>query len=188
MPGDRWQKLANLRLFFGYMYAHPGKKLVFMGSEFAQDKEWDHETSLDWHLLEHTENQGIQRWIKDLNCFYVRNSFVHELDDNPAGFTWIDKGDWEESIVSFLRKDVSGENNMLVICNFTPVPRYGYKIGVPCSGFWEEELNSDAKEYGGSGIGNLGGLYAENTPFYGWNNFIRAALPPLGIVFLRNKR
>ncbi|RME08002.1 MAG: 1,4-alpha-glucan branching protein GlgB, partial [Aquificota bacterium] len=163
MPGDYWQKFANLRLLFGYMWTHPGKKLLFMGGEFAQWREWNHEESLDWHLLDYESHKGIQRLVKDLNRLYREEKALHELDCEPEGFEWIDFHDWEKSIISYLRKSSDGDL-VLVVCNFTPVPRFDYRIGVPREGFWKEILNTDSYIYGGSNLGNLGGVYAEDIP------------------------
>ena len=187
MPGDYWQKFANLRALFGYMWAHPGKKLLFMGGEFAQWKEWDWENSLDWVLLNYESHKGVQRLIKDLNRVLKENPALYELDFEPEGFEWIDFADWEKSIISFLRKDRSGKNLILVVCNFTPVPRYNYRIGVPKKGYWEEIINTDAKEYWGSGVGNLGGKEAEAIPFHNRPYSLSLTLPPLGVLYLRWK-
>ncbi|MGH2626857.1 MAG: 1,4-alpha-glucan branching enzyme, partial [Anaerolineales bacterium] len=157
MPGDAWQQFATLRTLLGYMYAHPGKKLLFMGGEFGQVNEWYHEASLDWHLLQFSQHWGVLRWVADLNRLYRGEPAMHELDFDPAGFEWIDANDSEQSTVSFLRRGGSTDDLILVICNFTPVPRFGYRVGVPRPGRWQEMLNSDSPEYGGSGVGNLGG-------------------------------
>lgn len=184
MPGDVWQKLANLRLLLGYMYAHPGKKLLFMGGEFGQIREWDHEASLDWHLLQDPAHEGVHRWVKDLNHLYRNEPALYEQDFSPAGFQWVDFHDWEQSVISFLRRARSPDKLVLVVCNFTPVPRYNYRVGVPHSGFWREVLNSDAREYGGSGQGNWGGREATPVPFYGRYDYsLSLTLPPLGILF-----
>ncbi len=184
MPGDEWQRFANLRLLFGYMFAHPGKKLLFMGGEFGQVKEWQHEESLEWHLLQYPLHRGLQRWVKDLNNLYRKESPLHELDFEADGFEWIDFHDWENSIISFLRKDGSGRP-ILAVCNFTPVPRFRYRVGVPVSGFWRELLNSDSHIYGGSNVGNSGGLMAEPIPCHGRTHSLPLTLPPLAIVFLK---
>jgi 1,4-alpha-glucan branching enzyme len=185
MPGDDWQKFANLRLLFGYMYAHPGKKLMFMGGEFGQWAEWNHDQSLDWHLLMYPAHRGLQLWVRDLNHFYKGEPAMYELDFEPEGFRWIDLADWEKSIISFIRRGRSTSTSVLVICNFTPVPRFNYRIGVPTGGFWEEVLNSDAKEYGGSGVGNAGGAEASQLPFHGRPYSLSLTLPPLGILFFK---
>ncbi|MEM2205246.1 MAG: 1,4-alpha-glucan branching protein GlgB [Candidatus Hadarchaeales archaeon] len=184
MPGDVWQKFANLRLLFGYMYGHPGKKLLFMGGEFGQWREWVHDESLEWHALEYEDHRGLQRWVRDLNHLYRREPSLHELDFEPEGYEWVDFKDVEQSVISFLRK---GRNSppVLVVCNFTPVPRYGYRIGVPQGGFWREVLNSDAREYGGSGLGNLGGVWADPVPWHGRPYSLPLTLPPLGCLYLK---
>ncbi|MDH4222028.1 MAG: 1,4-alpha-glucan branching protein GlgB [candidate division Zixibacteria bacterium] len=185
MPGDNWQKFANLRLLLGYMYTHPGKKLLFMGGEFGQWKEWEHDNSLDWHLLQYPVHQGIHRWVRDLNRFYRNTPCLYELDFEFAGFKWVDYGDWENSIISFTRKGSSTKELILVVCNFTPVPRINYRVGVPCGGFWQEVLNSDARDYGGSGHGNYGGIKASSLPSHGMPHSLSLTLPPLGIIVLK---
>jgi len=185
MPGDDWQKFANLRLLYGYMYAHPGKKLLFMGSEFAQWNEWDHEKSLDWNLLEFDPHRNIKRWVSELNQFYSDEPALFEQDFSSEGFEWVDASDWQNSIVSFIRKDKSGKKLILAVCNFTPVPRSNYKLGVPREGLWKERLNSDAKEYGGSGQGNMGGVRSVPVRCHGKPYSLSLTLPPLGIVFFK---
>jgi 1,4-alpha-glucan branching enzyme len=187
MSGDDWQKFANLRLLFGYMYTHPGKKLLFMGGEFGQWREWVHEESLEWNVLEYPQHQGIQKWVKDLNRFYRKEPVIHEIDFEPEGFEWIDCNDWEKSIISFIRRGESVKDIVLVVCNFTPVPQYNYKVGVPSGGFWREVLSSDAKEYGGSGYGNLGDVEATPIPSHGRDNSLSLNLPPLGILILKKE-
>jgi 1,4-alpha-glucan branching enzyme len=187
MPGDEWQKNANLRLLFGYMYGHPGKKLLFMGGEFAQWREWYHEESLEWHVLHYPSHQEVQRWVKDLNHLYQTEPALYELDFRKEGFEWVDFCDWEGSIISFLRKGKSTDDILLVICNFTPVPRHNYRIGVPRGGFWREVLNSDAKIYGGSGHGNFGGVEATPVPSHGKYHSLSLTLPPLGVLFLKSE-
>ncbi len=185
MPGDYWQKFANLRLLFGYMYAHPGKKLIFMGGEFGQWDEWYHEKSLDWHLLEYPQHQGIQKWIKDLNNLYKTEPLLHELDFEPTGFEWIDFSDADHSIISFLRKAKDSKDVILVVCNFTPVARFNYRIGIPFKGCFREILNSDSWIYGGSNCGNGREVETEQTPFHGKPYSLSLTLPPLGILFLK---
>ena len=185
MPGDDWQKFANLRLLFGYMYAHPGKKLLFMGGEFGQRSEWDHEQSLDWHLLQHAPHQGLQKLVQDLNHLYKEEIALRIHDCDPRGFEWIDCNDSQNSILSFLRKGQSAEDTIVVVCNFTPIPRYNYRIGVSQSGPWREIFNSDAKEYGGSGVGDLS-LQTSLTPCHGRPYSLSLALPPLGVVFVKH--
>ncbi len=180
MPGDEWQKFANLRLLLGYMYVHPGKKLLFMGMEFGQWKEWSHDASLDWNLLKSPRHKGIQQWTHDLNNLYRREPGLYEKDFTPDGFEWIDFHDWEKSVISFLRKGKDPKDTLLVVCNFTPIPRYNYTIGVHSGGFWKEMLNSDAKEYGGSGMGNLGEVEAKP------DNTVSLTLPPLGVVIFKH--
>ncbi|KDE55320.1 1,4-alpha-glucan branching protein GlgB [Methanoculleus sp. MH98A] len=182
MPGDEWRKRANLRLLYGYMFTHPGKKLLFMGGEFGQWSEWSHETGLEWDLLQYAPHQGILRWVTDLNRLYRRKPALHERDADQAGFEWVDFSDVEKSVVSYLRRGRSADDVVLVVCNFTPVPRYDYRIGVPFGGFWKEVLNSDAAEYGGSGVGNLGGMEAERIPAHGRSCSLPLTLPPLGVV------
>lgn len=185
MPGDDWQKQANLRLLLGYMFTHPGKKLLFMGSEFGQWREWSHDESLDWHLLEHEPHQGIQRWVQDLNRLYRGESALYELDFDSEGFEWIDFSDADNSVISFMRKGSTTRDSIVVVANFTPVLRANYRIGVSENGQWKEILNSDAKEYGGSGQGNFGGVEATPTPCHGKDHSILLTLPPLSILVLK---
>ncbi len=187
MPGDEWQKNANLRLLYGYMYGHPGKKLLFMGGESGQWKEWSHEESLEWHALQYPPHQEVQRWVKDLNHLYRNEPALYEFDFRQEGFEWIDFRDWEGSIISFLRRGRSTEDTFLVVCNFTPVPRYNYRVGVPRDGFWSEVLNSDAKIYGGSGHGNFGGSKASAIPSHGKPRSLSLTIPPLGVLFFKNE-
>jgi 1,4-alpha-glucan branching enzyme len=186
MPGDYWQKFANLRLLYSYMYGHPGKKLLFMGCEFGQWWEWNHDGSLDWNLLEYPSHQGLHRLVTDLNMIYRTEPALHELDFAQDGFEWIDIGDWGGSVISFIRKNKTRDQMMLVVCNCTPVPRYGYKVGVPKAGLWKEILNSDGYEYGGSGLGNFGGIEAENVPMHGRKYSLRLILPPLATIYLKH--
>ncbi|HHW19652.1 1,4-alpha-glucan branching protein GlgB [Thermodesulfovibrio thiophilus] len=185
MSGDDWQKFANLRLLYGYMYAHPGKKLLFMGGEIAQRDEWYHEKSLDWHLLEYESHRAIQRWVKDLNNIYRNELALHELDCEPSGFEWIDFNDSIHSVISFLRKGKNSKNIILVVCNFTPVPRFNYILGVPENGYWKEILNSDSEVYGGSNHGNIGGVETSMTPSHGRPYSISVTVPPLGLIFFK---
>ncbi|MBI4377326.1 MAG: 1,4-alpha-glucan branching protein GlgB [Elusimicrobia bacterium] len=186
MPGDDWQKFANLRMLYGYMFGQPGKKLLFMGGEFAQWREWSHDSSLDWNLLEYAPHQGVQRWVDSLNAAYRASAALHELDCDPAGFEWIDCHDADSSTLSFLRKSRGSRSMVIVACNFTPVPRYDYALGVPKPGRWCEMLNSDARDYGGSGIGNLGGVESKPEPSHGRPHSIRVTLPPLAAVFFQS--
>ena len=185
MPGDDWQRFANLRLLYGMMYAQPGKKLLFMGGEFGQWREWDEDHSLDWHLLQWAPHQGIQNWVRDLNAAYRREPALHELDCDAAGFEWIDANDYEESILSFLRKGRGAHDQVAVVMNLTPVPRDDYRIGVPHGGRWDEILNSDAHIYGGSNLGNAGGVHADPVPYHGRGQSLNLKLPPLGVVMFR---
>ena len=185
MPGDRWQKFANLRAYLSFMWTHPGKKLLFMGGEFGQEREWNHDRSLDWHLLDDPLHKGLQRLVRDLNHLYRDNAALHELDCDPGGFEWIEANDAENSVFSFLRKAKDGAPPVVVICNMTPVVRQGFRIGVPEASRWQEVLNSDAPAYGGSGIGNPQGLVAQPTPWHGRSHSIDLDLPPLGVVVLR---
>jgi len=187
MPGLEMEKYANLKALYGYMYTHPGKKLLFMGGEFAQWKEWTHEESLEWHALEHRTHLDVQRWVKDLNNLYRREPALHELDFDPAGFEWIDFNDVNHSIVSYLRRGSSTPDVVLVVCNFTPVAHGDYRVGVPFAGPWKELLNSDAKEYGGRGLGNLGALEAVPEPLHGRSHSLRLTLPPLGVLVFKRE-
>ena len=182
MPGDDWQKFANLRALFGYMFAHPGKKLHFMGMELGQWNEWNHERSLDWHLLDFDNHKGLQFFMKDLNSVYRRFPALYENDFSGEGFKWIDANDSKNSILSFVRYDKKKEHPVIVVVNLTPVPRHNYRIGVPEDTKWLEILNSDATQYGGSGTGNFGGVAANPVPFHGEEQSINVMLPPLGVV------
>jgi 1,4-alpha-glucan branching enzyme len=186
MPGDDWQKFANLRALFGYMYAQPGKKLLFMGGEFGQWREWVHDSSLDWDLLNYPLHAGLQRWVQDLNRLYRREPALHEMDCDPAGFEWIDCDDADSSVVTLIRKGKSNATMILVLCNFTPVPRYSYRLGSPRGGYWQEILNSDAGEYGGSNMGNLGGVETVPIPLHARPYSLTITLPPLSVSFFKN--
>jgi len=186
MPEDDWQRHANLRLLLGYMYGHPGKKLLFMGGEFAQWSEWNHDGSLEWHLLRYAPHQGVQRWVKDLNRWYRSEPALYEVDFHHQGFEWVDFSDWEGSIISFLRKGKDPAGTVLVVCNFTPVAHLRYRVGVPVSGVWREALNSDAEIYGGSGHGNFGRVAADPYPSHGRDFSLSLTLPPLGALFFRS--
>jgi 1,4-alpha-glucan branching enzyme len=183
MPGDEWQQFASLRLLYGYMWTHPGKKLLFMGGEFGQRREWQHEESLEWHVLGYPLHAGVQRWVRDLNRLYRDTPALHELDFSDAGFSWIDCDGADISVISFLRSDRAGQV-AVVACNFTPVPRERYQLGVPRGGRWHERLNSDASDYGGSGQGNLGWLEAAQIPSHGHGFSLHLRLPPLAVVVL----
>ncbi|MFH0753313.1 MAG: 1,4-alpha-glucan branching protein GlgB [Candidatus Omnitrophota bacterium] len=185
MPGDDWQKFANLRLLFGYMFGQPGKKLHFMGSEFGQWDEWNYQKSLDWHLLQWEPHQGISRWMQDLNRMYKNEPALYEDDFTFHGFEWVDCADWQGSLLLFLRKAQDRRNDILVVCNFTPVLREGLRVGVPQPGLWREILNSDGKEYGGSGQGNAGQVYSDPVASHGREHSLYLKLPPLGVVFFK---
>jgi len=187
MPGDEWQRFANLRSLFGYMWAQTGKKLLFMGGEFGQWNEWNHDRSLDWHLLEHEPHRGLQRWVEDLNRLYRDEPALHELDTDPSGFEWIDANDSENSVITFLRRGRTTDDQVLFAANFTPVPRANYLIGVPRGGAWREVLNSDSAEYGGSNWGNLGELEPVPVTAHGRPRALNVTLPPLGCVFLKSE-
>jgi 1,4-alpha-glucan branching enzyme len=185
MPGDLWQKFANLRLLLAYQYSQPGKKLLFMGTEFGQWSEWAHDESLDWHLLELSSHHEVQQWVTDLNHVYRTERSLHELDCDANGFEWIDCNDADQSMLAFIRKPANGDEAILVVLNFTPVPRLGYRVGVPWGGAWTEILNSDAKIYGGADFGNLGRTVAESVEMHGRPNCVTLTVPPLGAIFLK---
>jgi 1,4-alpha-glucan branching enzyme len=184
MPGDAWQQLANLRLLLGYEYTQPGKKLLFMGGEIGALTEWAHEGSLDWSLLDHGPHQGLLHWVADLNRLYRSEPAMHELDADGAGFQWVQIDDEAQSTLAYLRLARSGEA-VLVAINFTPVPRHDHVLGVPAGGVWSELLNSDSSYYGGSGMGNLGGVTATPEPWGGFSHRVALTLPPLGCVVLK---
>lgn len=184
MPGDGWQQLANLRSLFGYMWAHPGKQLLFMGGEIAQESEWNHEQSIDWHLLADAGHAGVQRLVADLNRVYLEVPALWQQDFSSDGFRWIDATDAENNVLSFLRRSDDDEQQLACICNLTPVVRSGYRIGLPTKGTWRELLNSDAETYGGSGVGNEGNVEAEGSPWHGFDNSAVVTLPPLGVLWL----
>ncbi|HZU34292.1 MAG TPA: 1,4-alpha-glucan branching protein GlgB, partial [Gemmataceae bacterium] len=185
MPGDDWQKFANCRLLFGSLYTQPGKKLLFMGDEFGQWSEWNHEMSLQWDQCNYAPHAGLQRWVEDLSHLYRREPALHELDCQPAGFEWVDCCDAEASVLSYLRRGQSTDDVFLVVLNFTPVVRHGYRFGVPRIGFWREVLNSDAWMYWGSDQGNAGGVEAQPVPSHGRWCSVELTLPPLGMVVLK---
>ena len=188
MPGDDWQKFANLRLLYGYMYSNPGKKLVFMGSEFAQFNEWNFRTSLDWRNSLGDKNQKLMAFLKDLNALYSRKKSLYELDFSYDGFEWIDFKDTEQSVISFMRKSKESDDFLVFVFNMTPVPRHNYRIGVPQCGFYKEVLNSDAVEYGGSGVGNYGGVNTDEVQWHQRSYSINLTLPPLAVVVFEYTR
>jgi 1,4-alpha-glucan branching enzyme len=187
MPGDRWQKFANLRAYLAFMWTHPGKKLLFMGGEFAQEREWNHDHSLDWHLLADASHRGVQALVRDLNRLYREVTALHERDCEPEGFEWIDGGNADESVVSYLRKGSNTTHPVLVVCNFTPVVRHHFKVGAPFGGRWRERLNTDAACYGGSNVGNAGGVSAANEPWHGRPYSLELTLPPLATLIFQHQ-
>ena len=185
IPGDDWQRFATLRAYYGFMWGHPGKKLLFMGQEFGQRQEWNFAWQLDWHLLEQPLHQGVQRCVRDLNALYRAEPALHAGDCDASGFRWIVVDDAEQSVLAWLRLGRASDPPVVVVCNFTPVPRYDYRVGVPTTGPWDELLNTDAPQYGGSGVGNLGRVTATAAPSHGFPASMPLTLPPLGTVFLR---
>lgn len=185
MPGDEWQKFANLRLLYGFMFGHPGKKLLFMSGEFGQWSEWNHDASLDWNLLETSLHYALKRWVRDLNTLYRGQPALHEVDCGAGGFAWVDCHDFQRSIIGFLRRGRDPDDQLLFVCNFTPIVRQNYRVGVPQEGFWKEVLNSDAPLYGGSGQGNFGGLETVPLPLHGQPFSLNVTLPPLGVLVFR---
>jgi 1,4-alpha-glucan branching enzyme len=185
MPGDEWQKFANLRLALGFMWAHPGKQLLFMGSEIGQWREWTESSSLDWHLLERPLHRGVQHWVRDLNTFYRGEAALWRRDSTYLGFEWIDFHDVENSIISFRRIGDAPQDEVVIICNFTPVPRHAYRIGVPLPGTYREVLNSDAEIYGGGNVGNAGAVEAEAFECHNHPWSVSVVLPPLAILVLK---
>jgi len=185
MPGDEWQKFANLRLLYGYMWGHPGKKLLFMGCEFGQTREWQHDESLEWHLLQYAHHAGLRRWVVDLNRFYRSQPALYQQDFSHDGFQWMDCNYAEKSVISFIRRGLNPEDTLLVVCNFTPVVRENYLVGAPSSGIWQEVLNSDAELYGGSGVGNFGGVEAAPISAGEMYHALMLRLPPLAVLFFR---
>ena len=188
MPGDLWQKFANLRLLFGYMWGHPGKKLLFMGGDFGQWTEWNYDESLQWHLLQWESHQGLQKFVGDLNRVYRREPALHENDFDHTGFEWIDCHNWEESVLCYIRKAKNPQDYVIVCCNFTPVPRVGYRLGVPEKAWYAEIVNSDSMFYGGSNVGNGPGLHADDVPWHGRPYSLNMTLPPLSCVMLKPHR
>ncbi|MEX2578617.1 MAG: 1,4-alpha-glucan branching protein GlgB [Verrucomicrobiales bacterium] len=186
MPGDRWQQMANLRMFFAWMFAHPGKKLLFQGMDFGQSDEWNHDVSLPWQLLQYGEHNGIQKLVRDLNRLYTTEPALYELDHEPGGFEWIDHGDAKHSLFTFVRRSRAGET-IVVAVNATPVPRPGYRLGVPAAGFYEEIFNSDSEIYGGSNVGSAGGIPSQDQESHGRQHSIQVEIPPLGTVFFKQR-
>jgi 1,4-alpha-glucan branching enzyme len=185
MPGDEWQRLANLRAMFAYMWAHPGKQLLFMGGEIAQYREWDHDSSLEWELLDDPGHRGVQRLVADLNRIYRGTPALWERDSSPEGFAWIDANDADNNVYSFYRTGAAPDEHLVCIANLSPIPHSGFRVGLPRPGRYEEILNTDANDYGGSGVGNLGSVLAETTPWHGLDHSAMLTLPPLGVVWLK---
>jgi 1,4-alpha-glucan branching enzyme len=184
MPGDRWQQLANLRALYGFMWAHPGKKLLFMGGELAQEQEWRASGSLDWHLLERADHAGVQQLVRDLNHVYRAEPALWEVDFDGAGFRWLEPNDAAANTLAFSRLSRDGKRLVVCVCNLSPVVRERYRLGLPRAGRWREALNTDSALYGGSNIGNLGGVVAEARPWHGQEHSAEVTLPPLGVVWL----
>ena len=188
MPGDLWQKYANLRLLFGYMWAQSGKKLLFMGGEFGQWPEWNHDASVEWDVLQYPDHAGVLKWVEDLNRTLRAEPALHMLDTDPRGFEWVDANDGDNSALTFLRKTENPDDTILVALNFTPVPRENYRVGVPQCGYWRELLNSDGEIYGGSDMGNGGGCNSEPIPWHNQSCSVDLILPPLAALYLKRQR
>ncbi|HEV2563728.1 MAG TPA: 1,4-alpha-glucan branching enzyme, partial [Microvirga sp.] len=187
MPGDEWQRFANLRAYYGYMWAHPGKKLLFMGGEIAQEREWNHDASISWELLDAPQHSGIQRLVRDLNHIYTAEPALHGTDADPTGFEWAVVDDDANSVFAMLRTAKDGSATILAVSNMTPVPRIGYRIGVPKAGLWHEVLNTDAETYGGGNMGNGGALHTEDISAHGRPLSLEVVLPPLSTLLFRWK-
>lgn len=185
MPGDMWQKFANLRALYGYMYGHPGKKLLFMGSEFGQWREWNFDESLDWHLLQYEPHKKLQRFLSDLNNLYITEPAMHEIDFEWHGFEWIDFHDSDNSVISFIRRAKNHDDFLVFVFNLTPIPRFGYRIGVPHGGFYREILNSDSEIYWGGNLGNAGGVHADNVPYHARQFSLNLILPPFSVLIFK---
>lgn len=185
MPGDYWQKFANVRTLYAYMFAHPGKKLLFMGAELGQFSEWNYESSLDWHLVENPLHQCLLHFMKNLHDIYKSHPALWAWDHRQDGFDWVDLSDHEQSVLAFIRRGEYPEDTVLVVCNFTPEPRWNYKVGVPFHCYWEEILNTDSGEYGGSNVGNCGGFHSDIMPNHGYGVSLNLNLPPLGVVWMK---
>jgi 1,4-alpha-glucan branching enzyme len=184
-PGDDWQKAATMRALYGYMYVHPGKKLMFMGGEFGQVREWSHDRSLDWHLLDTPLHGGLRAFVRDLNRIYAAEPALHQCDFDFSGFQWIDCNDSDNSVVSLVRRGTNHEDFVVAVFNFTPVPRAGYVIGVPPAASYQELLNSDAEMYGGGNVGNGGVVVPQPNAAHGFEQSLRLTLPPLGVLLLK---
>jgi 1,4-alpha-glucan branching enzyme len=185
MPGDRWQKFANLRALLAFMWAHPGKKLLFMGQELGQEREWNHEHSLDWHLLEQADHAGVQKLVADLNRVYRDTPALWERDSDHEAFTWLEVNDADNNVIAFARSGTDPATDTLVcVCNLSPVVRDAYRVGLPFPGVWVERLNSDSRHYGGANVGNAGGRTAEAVPWHNQTHSAQFTLPPLGVLWL----
>ena len=184
MPGDEWQRFANARAFYGFMWGHPGKKLLFMGQEFGQTMEWNAGESLPWWLLDYWPHQGVQKLIRDLNAIYRGTPALYARDCEPEGFRWIVVNDDTQSVLAFLRRGAQSDPPVAVVCNFTPEPRMNYRVGLPYEGRWREAINTDAGVYGGSNLGNFGGVVAEPRPSHGFPCSATLVLPPLATLYL----
>jgi 1,4-alpha-glucan branching enzyme len=184
LPGDEWQRFANARVYYAFMWAHPGKKLLFMGQEFGQTSEWNCNEELPWWLLDHPPHQGLQKLVRDLNLYYRSRPAMHARDCEAEGFRWIVVNDSDQSVFAFLRTGAEWDPPVAVVCNFTPEVRSNYRIGLPHIGRWKEALNTDASYYGGSNVGNLGGVKAERRPMHGFSASAALTLPPLGAIYL----
>jgi 1,4-alpha-glucan branching enzyme len=184
MPGDRWQKFANLRALYAYMWAHPGKKLLFMGCEIGQEAEWSEERSVDWHLLEAADHAGVQSLVRDLNRIYKERPALWEVDFEPGGFQWLEPNDAHANVLAFARRSKDGSEVLVCVCNLSPVPRDQYRLGMPKPGRWVEALNTDSTYYGGSDVGNLGGVEAEEFAWHDQPCSAEVTLPPLGVLWL----
>jgi 1,4-alpha-glucan branching enzyme len=188
MSGDPWRRFANLRALYGWMWAHPGKKLLFMGGELADEREWAHDAELDWRLLEDPAHAGVQRLMVDLGALYASVPALWELDESPNGFQWIDAGNADQNVLSFVRRDAHGNPGIACIANFAPVVRYDFRVGLPIPGHWTEVLNTDSDHYGGSGIGNLGAVEAKAEPMHAFSHSAEITLPPLAVLWLAPPR
>jgi 1,4-alpha-glucan branching enzyme len=184
MPGDRWQQLANLRALLAWMWAHPGKQLVFMGAEIGQEREWSHDRSLDWHLLDDPGHRGLHSLVRELNGVYRNTPALWERDFAPDGFRWIDASDADHSVLCFMRMSTDGKETLACIANLTPQPQFAYRVGLPVGGRWTEALNTDAARFGGSGVENGGEVLADEHSWHGFPHSAEVALPPLGVVWL----
>jgi 1,4-alpha-glucan branching enzyme len=185
MPGDAWQRFANLRAYFAFMWSHPGKKLIFMGGEFGQEREWDHDRGPDWELLDNPAHAGVQLTLRDLNLLYRSTPALYRRDGRADGFAWAVMDDRAQSVLAYFRFGEPGDKPVLALCNMTPVPRYDYRVGVPEGGIWQEVFNSDAAVYGGSNLGNAGACMAEAVPAHGHTTSLRLILPPLATILLQ---